>query len=80
MNKMGINPQMSVLKLPNRFISDFGYINNTIGRLRNAGIHIAIDDFGKGYSSLLREKELNIDYLKIDKHFIEDLLDTEPEG
>lgn len=80
MNKMGINPANVCIEITESvFISDFGYINNTIGRLRNAGIHIAIDDFGKGYSSLLREKELNIDYLKIDKHFIEDLLDTEPE-
>jgi len=44
--------------------------------LREAGISIAIDDFGTGYSSLAREKELKVDFLKIDKYYIDKLLDT----
>ena len=41
--------------------------------LRTAGIKIAIDDFGTGYSSLARERELEIDCLKVDRFFIEKL-------
>lgn len=37
-------------------------------------MRIAIDDFGTGYSSFARERELNIDCLKIDKCFIDNLL------
>lgn len=37
---------------------------------RNLGIKIAIDDFGKGYSSLSYLKELPITTLKIDRDFI----------
>jgi len=42
--------------------------------LKSSGIQIAIDDFGTGYSSLARERELNVNCLKIDKMFIDKLL------
>lgn len=52
-------------------------INAILGKLKQLGIKIAIDDFGTGYSSLARERELNINYLKIDKLFIDKLMELE---
>ena len=59
------------------FAADYEEINRIILRLREAGIHLSIDDFGTGYSSLAREEELIVNCLKIDKHFIDRLLEPE---
>lgn len=56
------------------FSSRYKEINNILGEMRKARIHVYIDDFGTGYSSLARERELNINCLKIDKFFIDDLM------
>lgn len=44
-----------------------------LANLRNANIQIAIDDFGIGYSSLAYLHKFDIEYLKIDKSFINSL-------
>jgi len=47
---------------------------DVIEQLKVIGVLLAIDDFGTGYSSFASLKHLNIDCLKIDKYFIDDLL------
>lgn len=44
-----------------------------ITELRKMGFQLAIDDFGKGYSSFERIKNIGIQFVKIDKSFIEGL-------
>jgi EAL domain-containing protein (putative c-di-GMP-specific phosphodiesterase class I) len=40
------------------------------GRLRSAGVRLALDDFGKGYSSLSLLQRMPFDVLKLDQDFV----------
>ena len=45
----------------------------TLRRLRSYGVHVGIDDFGTGFSSLTTLKYLPADVLKVDRSFVEGL-------
>lgn len=46
-------------------------------RLRKAGLHLSIDDFGTGHSSLAHLRRLPAQELKIDRAFVQDLVNGE---
>jgi len=75
-----INPKNFGLEITETIFSDdFDMINEKLGKVKEMGLEISIDDFGTGYSSLARERELNINCIKIDKFFIDKLLSLGPE-
>jgi len=78
MNEMQINKKNVGIEITESvFASDYDSINRIIGKLKNEGLYIAIDDFGTGYSSLSRETEIRADCMKIDKCFIDELLNAD---
>jgi EAL domain-containing protein (putative c-di-GMP-specific phosphodiesterase class I) len=46
-----------------------------IRRLKKTGFKILMDDFGTGYSSIMLLKSMPIDFLKLDKSFVDDYND-----
>lgn len=52
---------------------DLESFNNLLDGIKKLGIKIAIDDFGIGFSTLSRTRELSVDFLKIDRYFISKL-------
>ena len=69
-----INPGLITLEITESVLmqrhAESGHL---LKKLRQADVQIAVDDFGTGYSSLSYLKEMDIDYLKIDRSFIRDL-------
>lgn len=73
--KTGINPKNLQLEITESvFTDDFDDIQAKLRPLRELGLTIALDDFGTGYSTLSRMGELLVDFIKIDKSFIDKIL------
>ena len=51
-------------------MEDPDFVADILYRLKKQGIHVAIDDFGVGFSSLSYLQKLPLDRLKIDKTFV----------
>lgn len=75
---LGISGQNIVIEITEGLLlnADSGVTDKLI-HFRDAGIGVAIDDFGIGYSALSYLKKFDIDFLKIDQSFIRDLA-TDP--
>ena len=51
-------------------LNELSVVTAVLARLRERGIRVAIDDFGSGYSALSYLRDLPIDEVKLDRHFI----------
>jgi diguanylate cyclase len=70
-----VPPQLLKVELTETAIaSDSRAAACTLAGLADAGIHVAIDDFGVGYTSLNRLMEPYVDEIKIDRSFVQSML------
>ncbi len=71
---MGINPNRLELEITEGvLLSHTDETIETLEKLQDLGVRIAMDDFGTGYSSLSYLRRFPFDKIKIDKSFITDL-------
>ncbi len=70
----GIDPSHLELEVTESVVQKDPENLSVFEELKGLGILLAIDDFGIGYSSFASLKHLNVDCLKIDKYFVDDML------
>lgn len=68
-----LSPDLLKIEITESTLQDLDMARDVLEELQSLGIQIAIDDFGTGYSSLSYLKNLPVNYLKIDKSFMEEL-------
>ncbi|MFZ4527729.1 MAG: putative bifunctional diguanylate cyclase/phosphodiesterase [Undibacterium curvum] len=72
LNLSGIAGKFLQLELTeSSLIEDPRRAHAIIAELRSVGVQIALDDFGTGYSSLAALQTYQLDYLKMDKSFVQ---------
>ncbi len=70
----GLKPERLELEITEGvLIDDFSRAVSILRKLRSLGIHVALDDFGSGYSSLSYLHAFPFEKIKIDRTFIGDL-------
>jgi len=73
--KTGVSAHLLELEVTESAMQTLGTFE-IFNQLRAMGIKIALDDFGTGYSCLASLKQLPLDYLKVDKLFVADVLQS----
>ncbi len=77
LQESGLDPAALVLEITeSMLIDDWDLALERLENLRAIGVKIAVDDFGTGYSSLNYIRQLPVDILKIDKSFVDGLVES----
>ena len=78
MREYGLKPGSIILELTSsQTVENWDYVNDQVRRFKRLGIHIAMDNFGSGYSSLMLLKSFDCEYVKIDRTFVKDIEESD---
>jgi diguanylate cyclase (GGDEF)-like protein/PAS domain S-box-containing protein len=70
----GVDPgRISIEVTESVVMSDNTVTRRSLADLRNLGVGVAVDDFGRGYSSLASLSDLSLSAVKIDKSFVDQI-------
>ena len=74
LSDFGIAPSLMEFEVTeSAYLENFEDANQFFSKIQKLGSTIALDDFGTGYSSLAYLTQINLDTLKIDKQFVDNL-------
>ena len=74
LHEIGLDTNCIVIEITEGMLTEtIDHIKGQLLAITEAGLGISLDDFGTGYSSLAYLNKLHIDYLKIDKSFVQEL-------
>lgn len=69
-----LNHHLELELLETSAVKDIEQVSDLIRRCHQLGLTMSLDDFGTGYSSLSYLKRLNVDTVKIDQGFVNEVL------
>ncbi|WP_018610656.1 GGDEF/EAL domain-containing response regulator [Uliginosibacterium gangwonense] len=74
----GVDPHLIELEITESVaMEEIDFLSHTLDAMKALGVHVAVDDFGTGFSSLSYLQRLHVDRLKIDRAFITDIATNE---
>lgn len=74
LEQAGLSPEQIVIELTEQYpIDDYDLMREATRHYREMGFSIAIDDLGAGYSGLRTWSELKPDFVKLDRHFMQNI-------
>ena len=81
LERTAANPEMLKLELTeSMLLDDIEQVITKMTQLKRCGLKFSLDDFGTGYSSLSYLKRLPLDQLKIDRAFVQGILEDDCGG
>ena len=77
-DESAIKPESIMIEVTESiFMEELEFVIGILEKLKSHGIQLSMDDFGTGFSSLSLLRTLPLNELKIDKTFIDDVLQEE---